>query len=168
MRFSNIHTFTTCFDNSINDNGVMPLRIFAAGCFLFTQELTMLKILFRTFIVFSLALPLGAQAISDAELQQAADAVNQRTPLMVDKDTRLDNATSGKQRLIYNYTLINYKSGDLDREKFESALRPGLLKAGCQTLKPLLSEGVSVHYVYKGKDAGTVGSVILSPGDCGF
>lgn len=128
----------------------------------------MLKILFRIFIVFSLALPLGAQAISDAELQQAADVVNQRTPMMVDKDTRLDSAASGNQRLIYNYTLINYNASDLDREKFETALRPTLLKAGCQTLKPLLSEGVSVHYVYKGKDAATVGSVILSPGDCGF
>lgn len=126
------------------------------------------KLLLRIATVFALSLPISVYAVSDAELKQAAAAVNQRAPVMVDQDTRLDGATSGKQTLTYNYTLVNYSSADLDSAKFESAMRPSLLKAGCQALKPILSAGVTVNYIYKGKDAATVSNISLKPSDCGF
>ncbi len=128
----------------------------------------MSKLSLRIFIVLALSLPISVYAVSDAELKQAAAAVNKRAPVMVDQDTRLDGAESGKQSLTYNYTLVNYNSSELDSAKFESAMRPSLLKAGCQALKPILSEGVKVNYIYKGKDAVTVSNISLKPSDCGF
>lgn len=122
----------------------------------------------RTAILFLAALPLAAHAISDDELSQAAEAVNQQAPMMVDQETRLDGAAAGKQSLTYNYTLINYAVDELDANKFKEALRPNLLKAGCQALKPLLSEGVNINYVYRGKNKGELASLMLTASDCGL
>lgn len=110
----------------------------------------------------------AAHAITDAELSQAAEAVNQQAPLMVDDETRLDGADAGKQSLTYHYTLVNYSVGELDANKFKEALRPNLLKAGCETLKPLLSEGIKVQYLYHGKNKADIASVVLTASDCGF
>ncbi|MDZ7805435.1 hypothetical protein [Thiohalophilus sp.] len=114
------------------------------------------------------ALTLNAYAVTDDELQQAADAVNQQAPMMVDQETRLDGADSGSQVLTYNYTLVNYNAGDLDRNKFTQALRPTMLKSGCKTLEPLLSEGIDVQYVYRGKDKGEIATLGLTRADCGL
>lgn len=113
-------------------------------------------------------LSMNASAVSDDELQQAADAVNQQAPMMVDQETRLDGAESGGQVLTYNYTLVNFSAGDLDKNKFTQALRPTLLESGCKALEPLLSEGVDVQYVYRGKDKGEIATLGLTRADCGF
>lgn len=110
----------------------------------------------------------AAHAISDAELSQAADGVNQQAPLMVDKETRLDGASAGKQSLSYHYTLVNYGVGELDANKFEEALRPSLIKAGCETLKPLLIEGIKVQYIYRDKNNADITSVAVTAAECGF
>lgn len=109
---------------------------------------------------------LSAYAVTDAELKEAADAVNQQAPIMVDEHTRLDNASAGQQSLTYHYTLVNYAASDLDKTKFVEALRPNLLKAGCQTLKNLLNEGVDVNYSYSGKNKGAIASLTLTASDC--
>lgn len=113
-------------------------------------------------------LSVNAAAVSDDELQQAADAVNQQAPMMVDQETRLDGAESGGQVLTYNYTLVNFAAGDLDKNKFTQALRPTMLESGCKTLEPLLSEGIDVQYVYRGKDKGEIATLGLTRADCGF
>ncbi|MDR9437673.1 MAG: hypothetical protein RI563_12395 [Thiohalophilus sp.] len=112
-------------------------------------------------------LSMNAYAVTDDELQQAADVVNQQAPMMVDQETRLDGADSGNQVLTYNYTLVNYTAGDMDRNKFTQALRPTLLESGCKALEPLLSEGVDVQYVYRGKDKGEIATLGLTGADCG-
>lgn len=113
-------------------------------------------------------LPLAANAITDNELREAAAAVNQQAPMMVDQETRLDGASSGKQSLTYNYTMVNYAVSDLDVDKFTQALRPSLLKAGCEVLKPLLSQGVDVNYVYRDKAEADIAALKLTAADCGF
>lgn len=115
-----------------------------------------------------LILPVAAYAVTDAELKQAAEAVNERAPMMVDKETRLDGAEAGSQSLTYNYTLVNYGVDELDKAKFEEALRPTLLKGGCEALKPLLSQGVTINYVYRGKNKAEITSMGLTAADCGL
>ncbi len=114
------------------------------------------------------SLPISVYAISDAELQQAADAVNQQAPMMIDQHTRLDGADAGMQSLTYKYTLVNYTAEQMDGEKFTQGLRPALLESGCDALKPLLSQGVRVHYSYRGKNASEIASVTLTAADCDF
>jgi len=115
-----------------------------------------------------LSLSFSAHAVTDGELKEAAAAVNQQAPMMVDEETRLDGADSGNQSLTYNYTLVNYAADELDGEKFAEALQPTLLKAGCDALRPLLSQGVTVHYVYRGKNKGAIASLVLTAKDCGL
>lgn len=122
----------------------------------------------RTSTVLLCALSMNASAVTDDQLQQAADAVNQQAPMMVDQETRLDGAESGSQMLTYNYTLVNYTADDLDRDKFTRALRPTLLKSGCKALAPLLREGIDVQYVYRGKDKGEIATMGLTGADCGL
>lgn len=114
------------------------------------------------------ALTMNAYAVTDDELQQVAELVNQQAPMMIDQETRLDGADAGSQVLTYNYTLLNYTAGNMDRNKFTQALRPTLLKSGCKTLEPLLSEGVDVQYIYRGKDKGEVATLRLTGADCGL
>jgi len=122
----------------------------------------------RTSVLLLCALTMNAYAITDDELQQIADAVNQQAPMMIDQETRLDGADSGSQVLIYNYTLVNYTAGDMDRNKFTQALRPTLFKSGCKTLEPLLSQDIDIQYVYRGKDKGEIASLRLTGADCGL
>ncbi|MFO8025980.1 hypothetical protein [Thiohalophilus sp.] len=111
---------------------------------------------------------LNASAVTDDELRQVSEVLNQQAPMMVDQETRLDGAEADNQVLTYNYTLVNYTAADMDRNKFTRALRPTLLKSGCKALEPLLSEGVDVQYVYRGKDKGEIATLGLTGADCGL
>ena len=49
---------------------------------------------------------------ADKELKKIAIEINKSTPTMVDKDTRLDNASVFENTLQYNYTLLNVTKND--------------------------------------------------------
>lgn len=60
-------------------------------------------------------------------LNEAASELNKSCPMMVDKITRLDNATvMPSNEFQYNYTLINAEEGDIDVKALEANLRPVL------------------------------------------
>lgn len=109
----------------------------------------------------------SAMADLAAELQQAADAVNQQTPMMLDAETRLDKASTGNKQFKYHYSLINYTAAELDSEKFKAALRPTLIQTSCTQLKPFFDRGVSVVYMYNDKNGKNVASLTLTGKDCG-
>lgn len=58
-------------------------------------------------------------------LEEAARQVNQKTPTMVDEDTRMDKATVGQGvRVTYHYTFPRYSSRDIDPAWLRQNLRP--------------------------------------------
>ena len=64
----------------------------------------------------------------ETQLMKAAEEVNKICPYMVDSETRLDNALGGPgKKFIYNYTLINYLSEELDLEQLKSSIYPSIL-----------------------------------------
>ena len=52
-------------------------------------------------------------------MMAAASELNKSCPMMVDQDTRLDNAIALPENVFqYNYTLVNLTKDELDLEKF--------------------------------------------------
>jgi hypothetical protein len=63
----------------------------------------------------------------DKELMKAASELNEACPIMVDQETRLDNAISLPGKIFqYNYTLVNVVKDSLDLQVFEEYMNPML------------------------------------------
>jgi len=68
------------------------------------------------------------QGMFDKAMAEAASELNEICPMMVDKETRLDNAVVLPGYIFqYNYTLVNLKKSDLDIEGFTNYLRPTIV-----------------------------------------
>jgi hypothetical protein len=107
----------------------------------------------------------------DQALQRVAIKMNRHLPSEVDKETRLEKMTAetGKQ-LTYHYTLVKFKSSDVNRMKFKSAMEPLLKKRLCSSdeMKTFLRNGVNIVYAYRALDVQPVASFKYSPSDCGY
>jgi hypothetical protein len=69
---------------------------------------------------------------SDIKLEKkliiVAEKMNEDCPYMVDIDTRLDSTFGGPNRnFTYNYTLVNYKIGQVDTIELKNKLEPQIL-----------------------------------------
>ncbi len=64
----------------------------------------------------------------DKVMMQAASTINESCPIMVDQDTRLDNAIALPDNILqYNYTLVNWIKDSIDLKAFEDYMRPMIL-----------------------------------------
>ena len=101
-------------------------------------------------------------------LSATAKIMNKQLPIMVDDDTRLDQAVSEGEKFQYQYTLVNYKADELDGAKLKGILQGQLLKQTCtsRNLKSLIKRGATVSYYYAGKDKKKVMSVDIQPSQC--
>ncbi len=66
--------------------------------------------------------------------EQAANQYNQKLPMMVDQDTRLDKATVGPgPRIVYHHTFPKYSSRDIDANWLQTNLRPEVSRKVCSS-----------------------------------
>ena len=107
----------------------------------------------------------------ESALRKMTEEVNKRMPMTVDKETRLDNVLTGPgPRYTYNYTLVSYKSAEVDRAYLTKHLN-GPLRAGvCSNpdLQVFFKHGVTIGYSYRASDGGFVGRIDIAPKDCGI
>ena len=97
--------------------------------------------------------------------------MNKDLPKMIDRDTRIESVKIGSDRNInYLYTLVNYSYAGIDKDKFNNAMRPTVIKNGCSLLEPRnLSEQVlAVNYIYQSNDLVEVSRIAITPKDCGI
>lgn len=96
--------------------------------------------------------------------------LNQKMPMTVDADTRLDNATAGQgSRFTYNYTIVSATSREVDRAAFPAFLTK--LKAGvCSSpdMAIFFKYGVTVGYSYRASDGVFITKIDITPKDCGY
>ncbi|KDR37923.1 hypothetical protein [Caballeronia glathei] len=59
----------------------------------------------------------------DHQLAQMMNMINKQAPVMVDKDTRLDNTWGLAHHFRYNYTLIDYDGAEVSAQQFTAAMR---------------------------------------------
>ncbi len=61
----------------------------------------------------------------DTAIMEAASEINKSCPIMVDKDTRLDNVLAmPNNSLQYNYTLVNFEDNTIEVDELTDYLRP--------------------------------------------
>ena len=64
----------------------------------------------------------------DKAMIQAVSIINESCPIMVDQETRLDNAVALPDNILqYNYTLVNSIKDSIDIKAFENYMHPMIL-----------------------------------------
>jgi hypothetical protein len=88
----------------------------------------------------------------DKAMMQAASELNKTCPIMIDKETRLDNALALPGNVFqYNYTLVNAIKDSIDIASFEEYMKPlitNMVKTN-PDLKLYRDNEVTMTYYYK-------------------
>ena len=103
------------------------------------------------------------------EFTKAAEQINKRGPIMVDKDTRWDRSTVGPgARITHFYSLPNYSYRDTDPELFRVNSKLDVKSGVCasQDSKTLLQYGATYAYVYSSKDGKEIARFEINKNDC--
>ena len=101
----------------------------------------------------------------DGKLTAAANEVNKSCPMMVDKETRLDNAMALPGKTFqYRYTLINYAKNQIDTSALKTSITPGMIE-GLKTMPELKfyrDNKVTMEYSYKDKNGAYLMKIVLT------
>lgn len=90
---------------------------------------------------------------------------------MIDEETELYDVSVAEALLTYHHRMVSYRAGELDPDAFVDAIRADAQMNLCntpETRDPLLKEGVTLRFVYVGKDDELIASFDTTPADCGF
>ncbi len=128
-----------------------------------------------TFIVAVLAFGLTYVAVQqvffkmpsiDKAMMAMAGEINKTCPLMVDAETRLDNAVALPQNVFqYNYTLVNAEKATADIEGMKEYLEPvivNVVKTNPQ-MKFQRDLRMTINYYYKDKEGNYLFLVSVTP-----
>jgi len=109
------------------------------------------------FLVMSLIQQFLLKAPSfDKQMMQAASEINKTCPIMVDKETRLDNSIALPDNIFqYNYTLVNMEKKNIDISELEEYVRPIILNTikTNPDLKSFRDHETTMSYNYKDKNS---------------
>lgn len=102
----------------------------------------------------------------DKMLMKVASELNENCPIMVDAETRLDNAVTLPDKVFqYNYTLINLHIDSINIPDFEEYMKPQILN-NVKTnpdLKLFRENEVTMSYYYKDSKGAFVSKITISP-----
>lgn len=101
-------------------------------------------------------------------LDKTANELNKTCPMMVDSETRLDNATSLPGNVFqYNYTIVNYIKDSLDVDALKANLEPGILNQikTNPELKLFRDNDVTLAYSYADKNGVFLLKMTFAPKD---
>jgi hypothetical protein len=140
-------------------------------------------IIISVLAVASIAGAIGRQAVktmmkpSQQEIEKiltegftfAATQINQKLPMMLDEDTRLDKATVGPgTRVVYHNTFPKYTSKDIDANWLRTNLKPEVMQKICTSgdMKKSLQLGGIYVYAYSGNDGIEIARFEIDRNDC--
>ena len=106
------------------------------------------------------------QSTFDKALVQSASELNKMCPMMVDAETRLDNAIALPNKVFqYNYTLINVVKDSINIEELTGYLKPNIINnvSTNPDLKEYRDNGVTMVYFYKDKDGVFLTKIEVTP-----
>jgi hypothetical protein len=115
-------------------------------------------------------------AKENAELEQimieTAKKLNAQTPMMVDKETRLDAVICSGLVLHYKCTLVNLSQAedDIDLKVLKSEMKKQFLNNQCkdENIVKTLRVGVEYYYNYFDKDGYLLATGVVNRKNCGF
>lgn len=104
----------------------------------------------------------------DKIMMETASELNKSCPIMVDAETRLDNALAMPQNTFqYNYTLVNWVKDSIDLPALEEYIKPNIVnnaKTNPQ-MKVMRDNNVILNYYYKDKDGVFLFNITVKPAD---
>jgi hypothetical protein len=106
---------------------------------------------------------------SQRRLGRIAAELNRSVPVMIDQETELMPVQGIEGVLIYNYRLVNYSVGQVDRDRFAAGAKQNLRQRACNTAETrddFLKKGVTLRYTYYDKDKQHIATVDVTPADC--
>jgi hypothetical protein len=99
-------------------------------------------------------------------MMSAANELNKSCPLMVDQDTRLDNAIAlPDNKFQYNYTLVNFEKESLNVDELKGNLVPSIIN-NVKTnpgMKIFRDNNATIVYSYKDKKSIFLFEIIITP-----
>ncbi len=110
------------------------------------------------------------KGLSNKILMQISSEINKNTPMMVDKDTRLDNTIGINNKITYMYTLINVEKDELDIDALNNEFSVQLKNKVCSSkdLEIFLKDGVTLVYSYSDKNGLSIKKFNIKPAECGY
>ena len=102
----------------------------------------------------------------DKAMMQAASELNKTCPIMVDQDTRLDNAVALPDNIFqYNYTLVNLDKSEVNLDTVKKYIEPGLINTVKTNpdLKLYRDNKVTMAYNYRDKSGVFVLKISVTP-----
>ena len=104
----------------------------------------------------------------DAQLREAANLLNQRLPMTVDAETRLDSSVAANRQFIYKYTLVNVTADMLTPSELKAAMEETVINRVCteQGMQVLVKQGVTVSYAYADKNGKEIAVLSVAPSQC--
>lgn len=124
-------------------NKIIPIIGIAFGIIMLTAIIYSVRHFdFKTFFI-------------DKEMILVAEEINKSCPIMVDSETRLDNATALPGNIFqYNYTLVNYTIDGLDAVELKNFMEP-VITNNVRTnpqMQYQRDKKTTVNYYYKDKE----------------
>jgi hypothetical protein len=102
----------------------------------------------------------------DQVMMKAASEINKSRPMMVDQDTRLDNAVALPANIFqYNYTLVNLEKAKTDVSQIENYLTPILIN-NVKTnpdMKINRDNKTTMGYYYKDRNGEFLFKILVTP-----
>ena len=100
-------------------------------------------------------------------LKQVAEDINKTTPMMIDKETRLDSAFFlSSHQIVYLYTLVNYSAEQISWDQIAAENSQRLTTYACSTMPFLMSKNIEVVYRYRSKDGRVLGDILVDSNRC--
>lgn len=88
-------------------------------------------------------------------LETTVKMINEQLPAVIDAETHLVKTSADGSKLTYHYVLINYTSETLTTDEATAKLQTAVVQQSCGSpnLRPILDQGGSISYIYRGSDA---------------
>ncbi|WP_066629481.1 hypothetical protein [Labilibacter marinus] len=104
----------------------------------------------------------------DKAMMKAASELNETCPVMVDKETRLDNAVTLPEKVFqYNYTIVNMHKDSVDLGVFEEYMQ-GVILNNVKTnpdLEEFRKNKVTMAYQYSDKHGSYITKIVIAAED---
>lgn len=104
----------------------------------------------------------------ETELKSTSQQMNRGCPVMVDKETRLDNTAGGPGNMFtYTFTLVNYGVEEINIQALRETIRPHLVNMvrTNPSMNLFRTNGVTIVYKYRDKLGRPLLDIALRPQD---
>ena len=104
--------------------------------------------------------------VFDKIMMQAASEINKTCPIMIDKDTRLDNAVAMPDNIFqYNYTLVSLDRAEVNMDTVKKYIEPRIINSVKTNpdLKIYRDNKTTMTYNYSDKNGGFIFKFAVTP-----